>query len=88
MRQYSNKRDDSEKDIIKELRGRGAYVHLLNRFDLLVGWKGQWFPIEVKTGNKKLTDRQAQMILEMKNIAPFYVARNVDEAVEIVFGDK
>lgn len=83
---YAKKRDDNEKDIVKALRGRGAYVHLLNRFDMLVGWKGQWYPIEVKTGNKKLTDRQVHMILEMKNIAPFHIARDVDEAVEIVFG--
>lgn len=85
---HAQKRDDGEKGIVKELRKRGAYVHYLNRFDLLVGWRGKWYPIEVKTGDKKLTDRQVHMILEMKNIAPFYVARSVQEAVEIVFGNK
>lgn len=81
---HSQKRDDSEKSIVKALRGIGAYVHLLNRFDLLVGFNGKWFPIEVKSGNKKLTEKQVQMILEMKNIAPFYVARDAREAIEIV----
>jgi len=51
----------------------------------LVGFRGKWFPIEVKSGDRKLTSKQVQMILEMKNIAPFYVARDPQEALDIIF---
>ncbi len=85
---YALKRDGNEKDIIKELRARGCFVQQLDKVDLLVGHKGIWHVIEVKDGDKKLTAKQVDMILEIRNRAPYRVARTVAEAVEIVFENK
>lgn len=84
---HCQKRDTNEADIVKSLRKRGCYVCRLNKFDLLVGHKGVWYPMEVKDGHdKKLTLSQMQLVMDLKNRAPFFVVTSVDEALNIVFG--
>jgi len=84
--QYAKKRDDNEKAIVKHLRGMGAFVQYLSEFDLLVGYKGNWHPIEVKQPKGKLTKRQVKLIFDLDNKAKFHVVTTIEEAVEIVFG--
>ena len=55
--------DDNQGEIVAALRGVGASVELLHRVaggcpDLLVGWRGQNFLIEVKDGAKPPSERK------------------------------
>lgn len=50
---YKSKRDASEKAIIQELDAHGISVfQLFQPVDLLCGFRGQTFLVEVKSGNK------------------------------------
>lgn len=46
---YAKRRDLAEKDIVKALEKIGAVVIRCDDIDLLVGYHGGWFPLEVKT---------------------------------------
>lgn len=47
----AGKRDANEKEIIEELERLGALVIQLDQpVDLLVGWRGCWYPVEIKAG--------------------------------------
>ena len=58
--------DAAQPDIVRALRDVGAWVLLLNaEIDLLVGFRGRWHLLEVKSGEKEsrrkggTADRQA-----------------------------
>jgi hypothetical protein len=53
--------DANQEQIVSALRGAGAYVWIIGRpVDLLVGYKGYTFLVEIKTDSKKrLTKLQA-----------------------------
>jgi hypothetical protein len=55
---YAKRRDANEPEIVKALRDVGATVELLDWCDLLVGYKGVNYLIEVKTEKGTLTDNQ------------------------------
>ena len=79
----TRKRDTAEGPIVDALRQVGAMVLRVSGPgcpDLLVGFRGRWIPIEVKTGKGRLTKAQ-----EATNQAmPFIVARTPDEAVQAI----
>jgi hypothetical protein len=55
------RRDENEPDIVKALRAFGASVEFIGRKgvpDLLVGFKGEDFKLEVKMPGKPLRDEQ------------------------------
>lgn len=58
---YAARVDANQTQIISALRGAGAYVWIIGLpVDLLVGYKGHTFLVEVKDGSKKrLTKLQA-----------------------------
>ena len=48
-----NQRDANQTEIVAALRERGAYVvEIEHPLDLLVGWRGSWVLVEVKSGPK------------------------------------
>ena len=58
---YAARVDANQTQIVSALRGAGAYVWIIGLpVDLLVGYKGHTFLVEVKDGSKKrLTKLQA-----------------------------
>ena len=58
---YAARVDANQEQIVSALRGAGAYVWIIGLpVDLLVGYKGHTFLVEIKTDSKKrLTKLQA-----------------------------
>ena len=58
---HAKRTDENQQAIVKALRDAGAYVWIISLpVDLLVGYKGHTFCVEIKTGAKKrLTALQA-----------------------------
>jgi hypothetical protein len=58
---YAARVDANQEQIVSALRGAGAYVWIIGLpVDLLVGYKGHSFLVEIKTDSKKrLTKLQA-----------------------------
>jgi len=51
---YAARKDENEAAIVKALRDAGAYVWIIGLpVDLLVGYKGHTFLVEVKDGPRK-----------------------------------
>ena len=84
---YAKRRDANEPEIAEALRAHGASVMFLDKFDLLVGYRGNDFKVEVKTPKGPLTESQKEMIETWKG-SPLYVARSVDEALAIMKMEK
>ena len=86
--------DDNQPEIVKALRGIGAFVQSLASVgqgtpDLLVGFRGLWHLREVKDGDKppsarKLTPAEIEFIVGLCNRAPVYVVESVEQAVRVV----
>ncbi len=86
--------DSNHGEIRSALRNLGAYVldtfQLKNAFDLLVGYRGKIFIIEIKDGKKtpsqrKLTEGEEGCKAGFNNVGvPYNVVTSVDEAVELI----
>ena len=87
MRRRNNP-DVNQPEIVQALRDIGAVVFLIGRpFDLLVGFRGNLFLLEVKNpdGKDKLNDSQKKDILRLSLVGvEVSVIRGVDEAIESV----
>lgn len=87
--------DLNQKEIVKALRKLGAKVTIttsVKKFcDLVVGWNGQLFLLEVKDGSKppsqrQLTQGELEAVRDYNNVGcQIYVVNNIDEAVDIIF---
>jgi len=92
MRGYAAKADANQTDIVSALRAVGASVQHLHSVgkgcpDLMVGYQGKTFAIEVKDGGKvpsarKLTAAQVEWHDAWKGHVA--VAENVTEALRII----
>lgn len=90
----NNRIDATQPAIVKALRQIGAFVQPLNAVkggcpDLLVGYRGRWFVMEVKDGGKppsgrKLTEDELEWWQSVRGIAPVSLAENVDDAIKII----
>jgi len=58
------KRDTTEREIVAALRKVGALVLRLDRFDLLVFYRGRMFMFDAKTGKGRATLTQMALIVE------------------------
>lgn len=79
------KRDTNERLIVDALTSVGASVQPLSDKgvpDLLVGWRGQNFLMEVKTPRGKLTDDQIDWHDSWRG--EVHVVRSVDDALKIL----
>jgi hypothetical protein len=80
--------DANQPAIVGALRGIGAsvlHVHQLkNCFDILVGYRGRTFLMELKTSPKeKLTPGEAEFQASWRG-SPYHIVYSVDEAIRIV----
>ena len=81
--------DKNQKSIVELLRSYGAVVihcHTLkNAFDLLVLYKGKTFIVEVKDGNKPLTDgeKRCKELVESAGVT-YFVVKNCDDALALL----
>ena len=82
------KTDANQKRIVQALRDIGAMVFLIGQpFDLLVGFRGELFLLEVKNpdGRDKLNTSQNENIMKLGLVGvEVSVVRSVDEAIEVV----
>lgn len=79
--------DINQKDIMRDLKKIGASVQSLHTVgegcpDLLVGYRGYNYPIELKIPGGKLRDRQIEWFDDWKGTA--YVADSFDAVLEII----
>jgi hypothetical protein len=84
--------DANQPDIVQALRGIGASVlhlhQLKNCFDLLVGYRGRTFLVEVKDPSQPLSKRQltpgeAKFRDEWRG-SPYHIVHTIDEAIRII----
>ena len=59
---WAAKRDACEADIVEALRQAGALVLHLNKFDLLVAFRGQLYMLDAKGKDGVVTDAQQQLL--------------------------
>jgi hypothetical protein len=65
IHRYAAKRDENEPELISTAERLGAKVWRLSTpCDLLVLFKGQWFPVEIKSGSGRLTEPQRIFVTE------------------------
>jgi hypothetical protein len=61
---WNLKRDAAEPAIVQALRQAGCRVLLLDKFDMLVLYRGAVFMLDAKTGKGKATEAQDALIRE------------------------
>jgi len=86
MHRYANKRDKNESRIIEALRAAGASVTPLSAPgvpDLLVGFRGQTYLLEVKDGRNGLTDEQDDWHTNWRG-SPVWIVRNLEESLRAI----
>ena len=86
--------DVNQPEIVKALRKVGATVlitsQLKNAFDILVGYRGQLFIIEIKDGTlspsrRKLTDGEIKCKTDFERVGvTYHIANSVDGALFII----
>ena len=79
------RRDENEAAIVQALRKAGATVELLsatNIPDLIVGYRGQNYLLEVKTEKGKLKEGQKNWASHWRG--QHAVVRTVDEALQVI----
>ena len=91
---YAAKVDDNQSEIVKALRKAGAVVlitsQLKNAFDLLVGYRGNLFIVEIKDGNKipskrKLTEGEQKCKDNFNSVGvDYHIVKNIKEAIELI----
>lgn len=79
--------DENQRLIVEGLRAIGASVQVLSAVghgcpDVLVGYRGHNFPMEIKVGNARLTPAEQ----EWRNAwqGTHYIVRSLDEAIAIL----
>lgn len=84
--------DDNQKEIVTALRKCGATVlitsQLKNCFDILVGYNGVNYIMEIKDGKKPPSQRKLTIgELKFKNTwkgGGYYIVNSIDEALNII----
>lgn len=86
--------DSNQTEIVNALRGVGATVllthQLKNAFDLLVGYRGQLFIVEVKDGKKvpskrKLTDGETGCKADFERVGvAYHIVESTEQALKLI----
>ena len=79
---YDARRDANEKDIVAALEAVGATVERLDVIDLLCGFRGINYLLEVKTAAGALSKKQSDWIMAWNG--GIYIVRTVDEALRAI----
>ena len=80
---YDDKRDANEAEIVTALEGAGATVVRLKWVDLLVGFRGAAYLLEVKTARGRLNAKQREQFARWRG-APVVVVRTPEQALEAI----
>lgn len=85
QKQYANKRDANEGQIVKDLRNFGASVLIINEWDLVVGYEGVSHLMEVKNPLQdwNVTPSQRRIINSWVG-SPLHIVTNSDQAINII----
>lgn len=84
--------DGNQNEIVKAFRKIGASVlitsQLKNCFDLLVGYKGVNYIVEIKDGSKPPSQRKLTIgekkFREGWKGGEYFIIKNIDEAIELL----
>lgn len=82
LNRFAKRRDPNEPEIVRALRDIGATVKRLDDIDLLVGWRGRNFLLEVKDRNGALKPSQEEMVRTWRG--QYEIVRSVDEALRVI----
>lgn len=82
LNRYAKRRDPNEPEIVRALRDIGATVKRLDDIDLLVGWRGRNFLLEVKDLRGALKPSQEEMVRTWRG--QYEIVRSVDEALRAI----
>jgi hypothetical protein len=82
LNRYAKRRDPNEPEIVRALRDIGATVKRLDDIDLLVGWRGRNFLLEVKDLKGALKPSQEEMVRTWRG--QYEIVRSVDEALRAI----
>ena len=85
QKQYANKRDANEAEIIDALKAYGASVIQMDKIDLIVGYKGKTHVMEVKNPLTSWTVQPSQqrMINDWVG-SPIHIVTTKEQAINIV----
>jgi hypothetical protein len=88
MLRTASRVDANQPDIVRALRGIGASVlhcHVLkNAFDILVGYRGRTFLMEIKATEKdKLTPGEAEFMATWRG-STYHIVYTPDQAIKII----
>lgn len=82
VKRYAAKRDSNEQPIIEALRAAGATVQQTDFCDLIVGYQGENFLLEVKSSGGRLTKSQKRLLTDWQG--QYAVVWNIDDALEVI----
>ncbi len=66
LNRFAARRDANESELVRAARQIGAQIEYAGPLDFWVGWRGQWFPVEVKTAKGKYTPEQILFLARCK----------------------
>lgn len=80
---YKNKRDANEPQVVDAFRALGCSVHRLDQpVDLLVGFRGRSYAVEVKQEGETLNEKQRAWRDEWRGDC--WIVRSVEDVREVV----
>ncbi len=78
LNRYAARRDANEGPLIAAARQIGAQMEQKGPLDWWCGWRGSWFPVEIKTAKGKYTDEQVLFLARCKEHGmPVHTWRNL-----------
>ncbi len=89
INRYAKRRDANEPDIIKALEALGCTVESMDKVDLVVGYRGRNYLLEIKNGTK--TSRSRTLTPTQKRLretwnGQYSVVTSVEEALSAIVG--
>jgi len=81
LNRWNAKRDDNEAEIVEALRQAGALVLHLNKFDLLIYFRGVLYMRDAKSKDGRITEAQSQLL---KDGWPLTFIRDAQDALRSI----
>ena len=80
---HAARRDANEPALIRLARQLGAVcINIQEPVDWLIGWRGRWYPCEIKTATGTYTDQQVLFIAAAKERElPVWTWRSEDDVL-------
>jgi hypothetical protein len=66
LNRYAARRDSNEPPLVAAARQIGAQMEKAGPLDWWCAWRGEWFPVEIKTKSGTYTDEQVLFIARCK----------------------